>query len=75
VSHSYYVASVFTLMRKYTLGKVSEEAVLHNRGTTSGFSAGLRKTTTDLSWYSGRPGRDSERVQIYSISPTPAYSL
>jgi hypothetical protein len=38
------------MMRVYTLERIAEEAVLHNRGTASGISAGLRKTTTNLSW-------------------------
>jgi hypothetical protein len=72
-SHSDYVASVVIMMRIYTQGRIAEEAVLHNRVTASGFSAGLRKTTTNLSRDSGRPGRDSERVQVYSVTPTPTY--
>ena len=56
------------MMRKYTLERTAEDAVLHNRGTVSGLSAGLRKTTTHLRWDSGRPGRDSERVQFYSFT-------
>lgn len=59
----------------YTLERIVEEVVLHNRGTASGFSAGLRKTTTNLSWDSGRTGGHSQRVQVYSLTPTPTYSL
>jgi len=75
MSHSDYVASVVIMMRIYTLEKTEVKAVLCNRGTASEFSAGLRKTTTNFSWDSGRPGRGSERAQVYSVIPTPTYSL
>lgn len=74
-SHSNYVTSILIMMRIYRLERITEEAVLHNRGTAWGFSAGLRKTATNLSSDSGRTGRDSERVQVYSITPTSTYSL
>jgi len=56
-------------------GKTEEKAVLCNRGTALVFSVGLRKTTTNFSWDSGRPDRGSEPVQVYSFTPTPTYSL
>jgi len=63
------------MMGVYTLGRIAGEAVLHNRGTASRFTAGVRKTTTNLRWDSGRTGRDSGRVQVHSVTPTPTYSL